>query len=86
MTEFIIYLTSVLGLSMLITTSKLLKRGREYLSKKGEYVGYFLSCNQCVCIYAGIFVFLLQMFELKIILYVLSASAVGKTYDILKTK
>lgn len=70
MLELIKFLLSCVGLTMILTNSKLFKPFRDYLKKKNKLLGYLLGCSMCSGFYCGLIVYLL--YELKCIIPVIN--------------
>ena len=68
MLDFIIFLLSTFGLTMIITNSFLFKNIRNYMSKY-KYLGKLFSCTQCMGFWSGLIVFFLMKYEINFILY-----------------
>ncbi len=44
---------SAVGLTLIITSSKLFKPLREFVSKRSEYFGEMLGCSMCMGVWVG---------------------------------
>ena len=55
----IIDILTIVGLTIIITTSKMLKPFREFASVKSLFIGELLSCSLCTGFWVGIFFYLL---------------------------
>lgn len=73
MLEFIIFITSTVGLTLIITTSYLFKKIREYVKSKNQFFGKMIYCSQCMGFWTGILIKLIQLnfinIEIDIILF-----------------
>jgi len=63
-----------LGLTYIITVSKLLKPIRERLTTYNLKLGSFATCPQCVGFYSGFCVYLLLYYNLSILVYAFTSS------------
>lgn len=59
MIELIKFIFSTVGLTLILTNSKLFKPLREWVKKKNKLLEYLTNCSQCTGIYSGIIVYLL---------------------------
>ena len=72
----IMFILGIIGLERLITTSKIITPIREWLTTKSIYIGYMLSCSQCVGFWSAFFVYLLIVNKLYFVIYMLIGSFV----------
>jgi len=77
----VLLILSTLGLERIITKSKLLRPIREWITSKSLFVGYFLSCSQCVGFWSAFFVYLLIKYNLYFVVYMLIGSFVCELID-----
>ena len=55
----IIDILTIVGLTIIITTSKMLKPFREFVSTRSIFFGELLSCSLCTGFWVGLFFYLL---------------------------
>ena len=59
MLELIKFLLSCVGLTMILTNSKLFKPFRDWCKKKSKLLGYLSTCSMCSGFYSGLIVYFL---------------------------
>lgn len=69
MLEFIIFILSVVGFTIIITQSSLFKPIRNLGQKIHPKFGKFLNCPMCIGFWGGIIVYILNYLNLEIINY-----------------
>jgi len=57
--DLIKFLLSTIGLTFILTQSKLFKPFREWCKRKNKLLGYLTSCSQCTGIYSGFIIYFL---------------------------
>lgn len=63
MLELIEFILSCVGLSLIITTSKLFKPFRGWCKKKSKLIGYLVGCQLCFGLWSGFIVYYLYKLE-----------------------
>ena len=59
MIDLIEFLLSTIGLTLILTNSKLFKPFREWTKKKSKLLGYLSTCSMCSGFYSGLIVYFL---------------------------
>ena len=54
--DIIIFILSTIGLTLIITTSYIFRRARQYWWKKSPLIGKLIKCPQCTGFWVGIFI------------------------------
>jgi len=83
MIEFIL---GSIGLTLIITRSKILTPFRSWITKKSLKLGEALSCPMCVGLWSGIVCHLLISYNLDIFIYAFIGSCIGDFYFTIKDK
>ena len=76
MIKLILITLSGVGVTFIVTNSKIFKLIREEVTVKNRAAGEFLSCPQCFGFYGGMISYLLVQFKLDILVYGLVVSLV----------
>jgi len=69
MLDFIIFLLSTFGLTMIVTNSFIFKGFRNYMCSKNKFIGKLFTCTQCFGFWSALIVYFLMIYEIYFILY-----------------
>jgi len=74
MIDFLLTILAGVGLTFVVTRSKIFKPLREWVTAKSLRFGELVTCPQCFGVYAGMVSYLLVKFNLDILVYGLIVS------------
>jgi hypothetical protein len=68
------YILAVIGLQRIISFSMVLRPIREKVTEWSTFIGYMLSCSQCIGFWSAFFVYLLLYYKVYFVVYMLIGS------------
>ena len=75
------FILGTIGLERIITKSKVFRPIREWVTTKNLFIGYMLSCSQCIGFWSAFLVYLLFYAKLYFVVYMLIGSFVCDIAD-----